>query len=232
MGRSVLLLGVTLAVLAPAAWAQPAPAPAAQPAPAGKIQTTSEANSENVQGAMSAPLRDLNVVRTKIPPVLLDAMGDPYLRPTSKRCAELVALLAPLSIVASWAHDEISDTDRYVETVTPLASNPAVQKAINDFFAALPKRTPFAVADIPLLFETARDKEFDAVIVVACPRDMQIERVMERNKLSREDTERRLAAQLPIDQKIKKATYVIRTDGTFDETNAQVDALIASLTAK
>jgi hypothetical protein len=44
----------------------------------------------------------------------------------------LVGLLAPLSIVASWAHDEIGDTDRYVETVTPLASDPAVQHAIAD----------------------------------------------------------------------------------------------------
>ena len=70
----------------------------------------------------------------------------------------------------------------------------------------LPKRTPFAVADIPLVFETGRDKDFDAVIVVACPREMQLQRLMERNKLSKEDAERRLAAQLPIDQKVKRAT--------------------------
>lgn len=107
--------------------------------------------------------------------------------------------------------------------------HPAVVKAINDFFAALPKRTPFAVADIPLLYETGRDKEFDVVVVVACPREMQLTRMMERNKLSREDAERRLAAQLPIDQKIKKAAFVIKTDGTFDDTNAQVDALVAAL---
>jgi hypothetical protein len=44
----------------------------------------------------------------------------------------LVGLLAPLAIVASWAHDEISDTDRYVQTITPLASNAAVQHAIAD----------------------------------------------------------------------------------------------------
>ncbi len=42
----------------------------------------------------------------------------------------LVALLAPLAIVATWVHDEISDTDRYVETVTPLAADPAVQNAV------------------------------------------------------------------------------------------------------
>jgi dephospho-CoA kinase len=108
--------------------------------------------------------------------------------------------------------------------------HPAVIKAINDFFNALPKRTPFAVADIPLVYETNREKEFDAVIVVACPREMQLQRLMERNQLSKEDAERRLAAQLPIDAKVKKATYVIKNDGSFDETNAQVDALIQKLT--
>jgi dephospho-CoA kinase len=107
--------------------------------------------------------------------------------------------------------------------------HPAVIKAINDFFNALPKRTPFAVADIPLVFETGREKDFDSIIVVACPRDMQLQRLMERNKLSKEDAEKRIAAQLPIDQKVKKATHVINNDGTFEQTDAQVDALIASL---
>jgi len=107
--------------------------------------------------------------------------------------------------------------------------HPAVQKAVNEFFDALPKRTPFAIADIPLLYETSREKQFDAVIVVACPRDIQLQRVMERNNLSKEDAERRLAAQLPIDKKIEKATYVIKTDGTFDQTDEQIAALIEKL---
>lgn len=109
--------------------------------------------------------------------------------------------------------------------------HPAVVKAVNAFFDELPKRTPFAVADIPLLFETGREKDFNAVIVVACPREMQLQRVMERNKLSREDAERRVNAQLPIEKKIDKATYVIKTDGTFEQTDAQVAAVLAQLTA-
>jgi len=110
--------------------------------------------------------------------------------------------------------------------------HPAVIKAVNDFFNGLPRRTPFAVADIPLVYETGRDKDFDAIIVVACPREMQLQRLMERNKLSKEDAERRLAAQLPIDQKVKKATYVIKNDGSFAETDAQIKALIDILNAK
>jgi dephospho-CoA kinase len=108
--------------------------------------------------------------------------------------------------------------------------HPAVQLAINKYFATLPKKTPFAVADIPLLFETGRQGQFTTVVVVACPREMQIQRVMERNQLSKEDAERRLAAQWPIEKKAEKADYVIRTDGTFAQSNAQIDALIASLT--
>ena len=42
----------------------------------------------------------------------------------------IAALLAPVSVLATWARDEIEDTDRYVETITPLASDPAVQNAI------------------------------------------------------------------------------------------------------
>lgn len=110
--------------------------------------------------------------------------------------------------------------------------HPAVVKAINEFFDELPKRTPFAVADIPLLFETAREKQFDAIIVVACPPAMQLQRLMERSKLSKEDAERRLAAQLPIAKKVEKATHVIKTDGTFEETDAQIAALIEKLGTK
>jgi len=108
--------------------------------------------------------------------------------------------------------------------------HPAVQKAVDKYFAALPRKTPFAVADIPLLYETGREGQYSSVIVVACPRPMQLQRVMERNQLSKEDAERRLAAQWPIEKKVETATHVIRTHGTFAETNAQVDALIAIFT--
>ncbi len=44
----------------------------------------------------------------------------------------LASILAPLSVLAQWAHSEIGDTDRYLETVSPLAEDPAVQSAITD----------------------------------------------------------------------------------------------------
>lgn len=62
-----------------------------------QVQTTGQANRENLKGAMSAPLRDVNVLRTKIPDVLLQAMADPYGRPKPSNCATLTALILPLN---------------------------------------------------------------------------------------------------------------------------------------
>lgn len=107
--------------------------------------------------------------------------------------------------------------------------HPVVRKGIEDFFRALPADTPFAVADIPLLFETGRAGDFEVVVVAACGRETQIARIMARDGSSRADAERRLSAQLPIEQKVAKADCVIHTEGTYERTDRAVEALIASL---
>ena len=79
--------------------AKPAAAPDAKPdaKPNTKVQTTSEANSESVVGAAKAPLRDLNLIRTQVPDVLILALADPYARPKTRKCQELVTLIKPLN---------------------------------------------------------------------------------------------------------------------------------------
>jgi hypothetical protein len=62
-----------------------------------KVQTTAEADHSGVKGVAESPLRDLNVLRTKIPEVLLQAMADPYERPASGKCIDLVARIIPLN---------------------------------------------------------------------------------------------------------------------------------------
>jgi dephospho-CoA kinase len=83
----------------------------------------------------------------------------------------------------------------------------------------------WALADIPLLFETGRELEFDRVIVVACQPEEQVRRVMRRDGLSEAAALARLAAQWPIAEKVRRATDVVDTGGTFEETDRQVDAI-------
>ena len=80
-----------------------------------------------------------------------------------------------------------------------------------------------AIADIPLLFETGRESDFDAVVVAACRPAQQIERLVSRSGLTRADAERRINIQLPLADKARRADYVIDTSGSFDETDAEVN---------
>jgi dephospho-CoA kinase len=108
--------------------------------------------------------------------------------------------------------------------------HPEVQRQTNAWFAALDsRRHAFAIADIPLLYEVNRERDFEAVIVAACHPDVQLRRLMERDRLSEADARRRIEAQFPIEEKIQRADFVIRTDGSYEDTNQQVDALARQL---
>jgi dephospho-CoA kinase len=110
--------------------------------------------------------------------------------------------------------------------------HPAVRRATDEWFDALdPARYTVAIADIPLLYEVGRDRDFDAVIVTAVEPETQLRRVMERDDATEDEARRRIAAQLPIGDKVAKADYVIRTDGTFEDTNAQVRAVFEQIQA-
>lgn len=98
---------------------------------------------------------------------------------------------------------------------------------------------PLVVLDIPLLFESrlagrsgAASLPFDATLLVYCPREAQIERTMARDRATRAEVERRLDAQLPIEEKRALADYVIDNAGDPADTERQVRELFARLTGK
>lgn len=122
--------------------------------------------------------------------------------------------------------------DKQARTDLEAIIHPFVRRKIDEFFDALPNGQRFGVADVPLLYEAGRQRHFDKVIVAATSRERQIERIMSRDGLSREEAERRVAAQLPIEAKVALADYVIRTDGTHEETDRQVEKLLAELSTQ
>ena len=110
--------------------------------------------------------------------------------------------------------------------------HPRVRSAVSGWFDELERRPAhrFAVVAIPLFFESPRTESFDRVIVTACGRAAQVARVVARG-FSRDEAERRVAAQLPTEEKVRRADHVIRTDGTLAETDRQVDAVHRELAA-
>ncbi len=85
--------------------------------------------------------------------------------------------------------------------------------------------------DIPLLFENSLEETVDEVIVVNAPLELRIQRVKERSGLSEEDIRARDAAQLELEQKVKRADYVIENTKDLKHLEKQVDALWLELTS-
>ena len=105
--------------------------------------------------------------------------------------------------------------------------HPAVYRAIAAGLRAfeLTERPALAVVDIPLLYESGHAGDFDKVIATICPPEMQVARLLARG-LSEEEARGRIAAQLPAADKAARADYVVRTDGSFEATDRQVDELV------
>jgi len=78
---------------------------------------------------------------------------------------------------------------------------------------------------IPLLFELNLQYRFHKILLVYAPREVQKRRLMQREGIGESTAESILDAQLPIEEKLARADFVIRNDGTVEETRAQVEAL-------
>ena len=123
-------------------------------------------------------------------------------------------------------------SDRAARAALEAIIHPEVRRKIREWFVSLPPQTALAIADIPLLFETGQEHDFDRVIVCACDPAEQLRRIVARNGISEEAARQRLAAQWPIAEKVDRAQHVIRTDGSFAETESQVRAVFETLTAE
>lgn len=102
--------------------------------------------------------------------------------------------------------------------------HPRVIEEQNGLLGEAEARDPdgIAVIDAALMIESGGYKRFDKLIVVHCDRETQIERLMLRNQITREDAERRVAAQMSSDEKREYADYEIDTSGSYDQTRQQV----------
>ena len=90
-------------------------------------------------------------------------------------------------------------------------------------------RSPALLFDIPLLFETGGEEAFDTIVVVSAPEAIQRRRVLARPGMSVDKLDALLARQLPDADKRARADFVVDTSGSLDETERQVEHILACL---
>lgn len=85
------------------------------------------------------------------------------------------------------------------------------------------------VHDIPLLAENGRSGDFDAVVVVDAPPEVQLERMLRDRGWTREDAESRMRAQASREQRLALATYVVENTGTHEDLRRRVAEVFADV---
>jgi dephospho-CoA kinase len=108
--------------------------------------------------------------------------------------------------------------------------HPRILQVVQKWFAALDEQEGprFAVVEAALLVEANYAKELDKLIVCWCRPDQQMERLLQRG-LSEQEAHQRIAAQMSVDEKRKKADIVIDCSGSFEETERQVNQAVEQL---
>lgn len=124
----------------------------------------------------------------------------------------------------------LADPGRLHELETLI--HPLVREEIAAFLARHEADgAPLAVVDIPLLFETGFHHGLDAIAVTLCPPEMQRARALMRPGMTVDKLNTILARQMPQEDKVKRADYVIDTSGSLEATRRQVRALADTLSA-
>jgi dephospho-CoA kinase len=109
--------------------------------------------------------------------------------------------------------------------------HPRVLAAQEEWLDQVAQRNPRAIAvvDAALMIESGGYKRFDKLVVVHCEPEIQLARLMERNRMTREEALKRINAQMPTAEKLKYADYALDTSQGFEETARRVKLLYEEL---
>jgi dephospho-CoA kinase len=88
---------------------------------------------------------------------------------------------------------------------------------------------PLVIVDAALLVETGAYRDYDRLVVVRCDRETQLARLTDREGMTDDEAQARVAAQAPLEDKLAVADYIIDTETHLDETRRQTDGVYNAL---
>jgi dephospho-CoA kinase len=107
--------------------------------------------------------------------------------------------------------------------------HPEVRRLLEEELSRL--EAPLVFVEIPLLFEKGWEGRLQGTILVAAPLEERLKRAMARSGLSREEVLARERAQMPEEEKRRRATWVLENRGSLEDLRAQVQALLGEIRA-
>ena len=111
-------------------------------------------------------------------------------------------------------------------------THPAIGNLADRCISELRKKpdVPLIIYEAPLLFEAKAEERVDLVLVVVSTPEQQLERLMRRDNLSKEEALQRISAQMPLAEKISRADILVENNGTPEETRKEISHIFTKLT--
>jgi dephospho-CoA kinase len=182
------------------------------------------------KSTFAAALRELGA------PVLdADALARQAVRRGTPALAELVGAFGPEVLGADGELDRRRMATRVFSDPSARARleavvHPAVRRAVAEETARLAAAgQDLAFSDVPLLYETGLDAGLECVVVVYAPPEVQRARLASRDGIGPEEADARLAAQIPIDEKARRADVLVMNDGDVAALRDKARAVLSAL---
>lgn len=165
-----------------------------------------------------------------------DELAREAVRPGEKAFNEIVAYFGKDILTAEGVIDRARLAERIFLAPTERQklnqiTHPAIGHLADRRICELRKQpdVPLIIYEAPLLFEAKAEERVDLVLVVSTTPQQQLERLMRRDNLSREEALQRISAQMPLTEKISRADILVENNGPPEETQKLIDHIFAKL---
>ena len=172
-----------------------------------------------------------------VPVVDADELAREVVAPNTAGLAEIVRVFGPNILARDGSLDRkrlgaLVFSDGEARKRLNAITHPLVRALSQERFAELTRQgVTLAGYDVPLLFEVGLDTVLRPIVVVAASESAQLERILARDGLTETEARARIAAQLPLAEKQRRADYVLDNNGSPAELPARVDRLLEKLRA-
>lgn len=175
------------------------------------------------------------IVNSGIPVIDADQLAREVVRPGSEGYEEVIQAFGLSAVSADGELDrkvigEVVFRDKSKLAVLESIIHPRVRRLAEERRRELEsKGYSIAIYDVPLLFEKKMKPLFDSVITVVCAPDIQLKRLMDRDKIEKEEALRKISAQLTMTEKAAQSDHVIENNSDLEALERSVKTLIKSL---
>ncbi|KRN29742.1 dephospho-CoA kinase [Lactobacillus selangorensis] len=168
------------------------------------------------------------------PVISADQVARQIVAPGTQGLQQVAAAFGPQILLANGELNRkklgtlvFADPDKLAEL--DAIEHPLIRAEMVRQTAVAAEKSPLVVLEVPLLYESHYDELCDGVLVVTVPERVQLERLMKRDHLATDAAQQRIAAQMPLAEKVERADFIFDNTQTPAQKQARVQAILMAL---